>query len=174
MSPHGVITHKLYLFIGIITLYARKIKTDFMNFTLTFVPQKKVSKTMFRLWSFVLKTEKRPILSFSQAIRCVHVKNSAEDTFGVGNKYSSMDSAKSKINLDAIKNRHVAPRSESMDSPKFDKKKTGFNGKNKQQQTPWKNTDNAKTTYDQIKETSKLDESDTFGTITNEFKDVLV
>ena len=114
---------------------------------------------MLRLLNFATR-ENRRFLCFTQHLRSINSNESKtkEDLFGISSEYSNLDSGpiNVRLNLDKI--------SKSNDSAqnKFYKKKTSFKEKHKPENVKIENVDEEKVPND----------SDMFGTLTNEFKNM--
>jgi hypothetical protein len=119
---------------------------------------------MLRLLGFVSK-ENRPLLLLSQNLRNIHSNNNTlkEDTFGTSSKFCDSDSGINKVRIPNTK-------SSISTSNKFLKKKTSF--KRNYDSAPLKPQNLPTNENNKLEGENALDDSDTFGTLNNEFKNV--
>ena len=120
---------------------------------------------MLRLLGFVSR-ENRPLLLLSQNLRNIHSNNNAiikEDTFGASSKFSDHDSGIKKV--------QIPNRNSSISTPsKFLKKKTS--SKRNYDSAPLKPQNLPTNEIKKLEGENALDDSDTFGTLTNEFNNL--
>ena len=125
---------------------------------------------MIRLLGLVTR-EKRALLVLSQNLKTNTrvIQNNEEDTFGacVITKLSQLDSGVNKVRLDIVKRISDQKSDVSEANNKFYKKKT--NSKKKYENKTYLKSE-AKNVNLEKEDASEPDDSDTFGTLTNDFK----
>ena len=126
---------------------------------------------MIRLLGLVSR-EKRSLLVLSQNLKTnTHVIQNEEDTFGAGvrTKLSQLDSGVNKVRLD-IQKRISDQKSDFSEAiNKFYKKKTSSKKKFEKKTYLKSEVKNVKLEKEEV---SEPDDSDTFGTLTNQFKNM--
>jgi hypothetical protein len=126
---------------------------------------------MIRLLGLVSR-EKRSLLVLSQNLKTnTNAIQNGEDTFGAGvsTKLSQLDSGVNKVRLDILKKISNQKSDFSEANNKFYKKKTS--SKKKYDNKTYLETE-AKNANLEKEEISESDDSDNFGTLTNEFKNM--
>ena len=125
---------------------------------------------MIRLLGLVTR-EKRSLLVLSQNLKTNTrvIQNNEEDTFGAGviTKLSQLDSGVNKVRLDIVKRISDQKSDVSEANNKFYKKKTS--SKKKYENKTYLKSE-AKNVNLEKEDASEPDDSDTFGTLTNDFK----
>ena len=125
---------------------------------------------MIRLLGLVTR-EKRSLLVLSQNLKTNTrvIQNNEEDTFGAGviTKLSQLDSGVNKVRLDIVKRISDRKTDVSEANNKFYKKKTS--SKKKYENKTYLKSE-AKNVNLEKEDASEPDDSDTFGTLTNDFK----